>query len=129
MKMPARAAFALSVLLACTPAAAQSLDQSGGVNSFKGAAITGTLSAAGASASVKVRGDFNFSLWGTFAATCELDRSFDSGTTWIQLTAIGSPFSWTAPATEVLNEPESGILYRVNCTAVSSGTVNYRVSQ
>jgi hypothetical protein len=91
--------------------------------------MAGTLASAGASAPIRVRGDFNFSLSGTFAATCELDRSFDNGTTFLPLTALGNAMNWTGPATEVLSEPEAGVLYRVNCPTLTSGTVSYRVSQ
>jgi hypothetical protein len=115
MKMLARAAMGLLALLLCSPATA--------------ATYASSMTSAGVSPGILVTKDFNFSLWGTFSATCELDRSFDSGTTWLPLTALGTALTWTGPATEILTEPEAGVLYRVNCTTVGSGTVNYRVSQ
>jgi hypothetical protein len=128
MKMLVRAALLLLTL--CTPvvASAQIYDAKQHPVTNPGTVVTGTLNAAGSSAAAQVRGDFNFSLWGTFAATCTLERSFD-GTTWLPLTALGTAISWTGPTSETLSEPEYGVLYHVKCSPVTSGTVNYRVSQ
>lgn len=100
------------------------------------APITGTFTGTGSSGSaIPERGatangaaPFNVSLWGTFSATVQLERSFD-GALWLPITARGSPISFTAPCTEVFEEPEDGVLYRLTCTAYTSGTVNYRISQ
>lgn len=73
---------------------------------------------------------FNISLWGTFSATVVLERSFDAGSTWLPLTAGDiALFTWSAPASEVNEEAEVGVQYRLRCSAFTSGTVNYRVSQ
>ena len=88
-----------------------------------------TFTGTGQSASMSIRGSFNFSLWGTFAGTVRIERSFDNGTTWLPMTVLGSAVTFTGPATETFEEPEAGVLYRVNCTAFTSGTINYRVSQ
>jgi hypothetical protein len=101
------------------------------------AKVTGTFTAIGQSASyappVAPRntntGGFNVSTWGTFVASVQLERSFDNGTTWLPLTAAGNQlYAWTAPASENGAEPEAGVLYRLNCTAYTSGTINYRIS-
>lgn len=90
---------------------------------------TGTFTATGQSADATFKGEFNVSLWGTFVATVQLERSFDAGSTWLPVTALGTGITFTAPATEVFSEPEAGVRYRLNCTAYTSGTVNYRISQ
>ena len=73
---------------------------------------------------------FNISLWGTFVATIQLERSFDGGTTWLPLTAMGNQiYQFSAPCSETCVETEAGVLYRWNCTAYTSGTVNHRISQ
>ena len=96
----------------------------------KAAAVTDSFTAAGQSGSVSLFGKFNVSLWGTFVATAQLERSFDGGTTWLPCTDnSGTVQTWSAAMTIVAEEPESGVLYRLNCTAYTSGTVNYRVSQ
>ena len=102
-------------------------------------AYTGTFTATGVTAapyfspeytsSVDGSAPFNMSLWGTFVGTVQLERSFDNGVTFLPLTALGTAITFTAPATEVFNEPESGVQYRLNCTAFTSGTINYRLSQ
>lgn len=76
-------------------------------------------------------GYFNFTLWGTFSATVQLERSFNAGTTWhaVSKDAAGLAASYTAPMSVVALEPEHGVVYRLNCTAWASGTVNYRLSR
>lgn len=75
--------------------------------------------------------DFNFALWGTFSATIQLEKSFDGGSTWLVCCedTYGTAAAYTAPVNLSGYEPEYGVLYRWNCTAYTSGTVNYRISQ
>lgn len=92
--------------------------------------ISGNFTGTGQSSSQVVKGYYNFSLWGTFVGTTEIDKSFDGGTTWIpvSLDALGDKASYTAPITVTGFECENGVLYRVNCTVYTSGTINYRLS-
>lgn len=102
---------------------------------------TGTFVATGPSASfaptVGTRntntGQFNIFLSGTAVATVALERSSDNGTTWFGIFAAGIQlYTWTYTGTnisETAEEPEAGVRYRLNCTAYTSGTVTYRVSQ
>ncbi len=88
--------------------------------------VTGSFTATGQSASfapIAGRG-FNVSLWGTFTASVQLERSFDAGTTWLQAATAR-----TAPDSFVCVEPEAGVQYRLDCTSFTSGAINYRVSQ
>lgn len=95
-----------------------------------GTAFTGAFSATGASSAFRLQGHFNFSLYGTFVATVSLERSFDGGTTWLNCTrSDGSAGTFTAPVSLVCLEPEAGVLYRLNCSAYTSGTVSYRLSK
>jgi hypothetical protein len=66
----------------------------------------------------------------TFSGTIQLERSFDGGHTWIPCFAWwgGSQLKWTTEMSTVLMEPEKGVLYRLNCVAYTSGTMNYRIS-
>lgn len=75
--------------------------------------------------------DFNFALWGTFLATIQLEKSFDGGTTWLVCCEdnSGTAAAYTGPVNLSGFEPEYGVLYRWNCTAFTSGTINYRISQ
>lgn len=93
---------------------------------------TGTLSSvANGTGTTVSTGSINVSIWGTFVGTIQLQRSFDGGTTWIP-----RAFNWTStlatstvPISWVFDEGELGVQYRVACTAYTSGTINYRISQ
>jgi hypothetical protein len=94
-------------------------------------AVTGTFTATGQSSSFRpIPGrPFNIDIRGTFVASVQLERSFD-GSNWSPITAAGTQlYAWTAAASEVAEEAESGVQYRLNCTAYTSGTVTYRISQ
>lgn len=92
--------------------------------------LTGSFTGTAQSSSKAIQGAFNVSLWGTFVGTVELDRSFDAGSNWLpaSLDGTGTTASWTSAISVVANEPEAGVLYRLNCTAYTSGTINYRLS-
>jgi hypothetical protein len=97
------------------------------------AILAGTFGATGQSASIALKGAFNLLLAGTFVATVALERSFDGGSTWhnvarndLSPNAFSAPISMTVPGDES-GEPD--VLYRLNCTAYTSGTVTYRLSQ
>jgi hypothetical protein len=97
--------------------------------------VTGTFTGTGQSAAMLVKGiddrranSVNISLWGTFVATVRVERNLD-GTNWLPLTALGSAINFTVPVSEVFDEGEAGAQYRLNCTAYTSGTINYRMSQ
>jgi hypothetical protein len=92
--------------------------------------VTASFTATGPSAGGNFYGAFNVALWGTFVGTVQLQRSFDGGTTWLPASfdGQGDIASYTQPISVVANEPEHGVLYRLNCTAFTSGTINYRIS-
>ncbi len=68
------------------------------------------------------------------AGTVNLERSFDGGSTWVtcNVGGLGAAASYvlgtTNPISVVIGEPEGGVLYRLNCLAYTSGTINYRIS-
>jgi hypothetical protein len=74
---------------------------------------------------------YNIAIFGTFVGTVVLEKSYDNGTTYIPVNRMntGTPISFTAPATEVCFEPEDGVLTRFRCSAFTSGTISYRLSQ
>lgn len=74
-------------------------------------------------------GRFNLHLAGIFVATVILERSFDGGVTAAPCTNLGAGVSFTGPASEILEAPETGVLYRLRCTAYTSGSVQARLSQ
>jgi hypothetical protein len=68
----------------------------------------------------------------TFSATMQIERSFD-GATWLPCNVGGggtlASYSAGTPVSLSFGEPEKHVLYRPNCLAYTSGTINYRVSQ
>ena len=80
---------------------------------------------------VYISGNFNVSVWwSAFVGTLVLERSFDAGTTFLPVTfSDGTPVSFTAVASGTWSEPESGMLYRIRCSAWTSGTANWQISQ
>ena len=75
--------------------------------------------------SLGLHGSFNISISGTWSATVTVQRSFDSGTTWLDVE------SFTANTEQYGFEPEDGVLYRagVKTGNFTSGTVVLRISQ
>lgn len=72
-----------------------------------------------------VRGDFNVSVYGDFAGTVSLQRSFDNGTTW--LTAE----QYTVPTEKIASNVEPGTHWRLGVESgnLSDGTVTVRIGQ
>lgn len=86
-------------------------------------AVSGTFTAADqTSGDFVTRGGFNISLSGFGTATVTLQRSFDKGSTYVDVEAF------TGSAERRVDDPESGVWYRFYCTAHSSGTIAYRLS-
>lgn len=78
-----------------------------------------------ATAAELAAGKFNLSLSGTWVATVYLQRSFDGGTTWMDVD------SFTSNTEQVGEEPEGEACYRfgVKTGGYTSGTVVGRLSQ
>jgi len=88
--------------------------------------ISGSFTGTGQSATSHASRGINISLTGTFAGTVAVERSFD-GTNWEAVTDLGTNGSFTAPVSTTWTEVEGGVEYRFNCTAYTSGTINYRL--
>lgn len=84
--------------------------------------VTGSFEATGASNAISGL-NLNISLSGFGVGTVQLQRSFDDGSTWFAVK------SYTADAQERCDEPETNVYYRLECTAYTSGTISYRLSQ
>lgn len=100
-----------------------------GVGFVKAAFLEEDLDAVEATSSVRVSGNFNASLQGTFVGTFRIERSLDDGTTWEPLTAGGLAQTYTAPMSEMFYDPEPQALYRWKCTAYTSGTASCRIGK
>lgn len=90
-----------------------------------------TASGIGSTSNAFFVGGVNAVVSGTFAGTVRIERSFDGGSAWLPVTSAidGTVLAITTPTAIVLDEPESAVLYRWNCTAYTSGTINCRLSQ
>jgi hypothetical protein len=96
------------------------------------------FTAPGHTAGVEIFGVFNLVIFGSggpngaWTGSGRLERSFDGGTTWIvcNVGGGGQQAVW-ATGTDVsltTGECEKGVLYRLNFTDLSVGTVNWRFS-
>lgn len=66
-----------------------------------------------------------------------LEKTFDGGTTWVPAATdkLGTAATYqfgtgklTYPVSVTFSEPEKGVSYRLNCTALSAGNISYRIS-
>lgn len=92
--------------------------------------LSGSFGGTGQSAAVQIFGRFNLSLTGTFSGTVALERS-DSKTgtfTPVARDTSGTQATFTTAFEGLsMEEDEQGMWYRLNCTAYTSGTINYRI--
>lgn len=98
------------------------------------APVTGSFSSATTSAAfIPLAGrPFNVSVSvpSSFVGTVQLERCFAGESVWRPMTAAGVQlYVWSSAASEPAEEAEFGVSYRLNCTAYTSGTINYRISQ
>lgn len=96
--------------------------------------IEGTLEAVGMSQYDVFDGKFNVTIGDDdteFTGSVKIIKSYNAGTTWHTCSrdSAGTPAVFTAPATVLLEEPEAGVLYAVEVTALSDGEVYYRISK
>jgi hypothetical protein len=83
-------------------------------------------------------GPFNLTAWGpnppngAWVGSLQLERQLD-GLDWIVcgLGGAGQQAIWTTGTdlSIVFGEPELGVAYRLHCTALTGGPLNYRLSQ
>lgn len=67
-----------------------------------------------------------------YVGIVQIERSFDGGQTWLVGNIGGggqlAQFPFGTPVNLTFGEPELSVLYRLNCIAYTSGTINYRIS-
>lgn len=95
--------------------------------------VTGTFGATGQSAAIPVKG-FASVLIENGVGTVQIERSFDDGSNWypISKNSDGDVASYVTASDLAYNgtvqEPMFGVQYRLNCTAYTSGSINYRIA-
>ncbi len=100
-------------------------------------AVSGALSSATAGDAFRLTelpkraaiGQINVAIYGTFTATARIECSFN-GDDWVPMAKDpdGNQASYASPCSLVIDAPEIGVYYRVNCTSYTDGTINYRLS-
>lgn len=88
--------------------------------SFTGTTTSATLSNYASTESDK---KMTISIAGTFVATVNLDRSYDAGGSWNTIK------SYTVPIEENLDTPSDAFIYRLDCSAFTSGQVDYALAK
>ena len=80
---------------------------------------TGTFTGTTSSEAVQINGRTPLSLSGTWVATVKLQRSFDEGANWLDVDQFASNIETYVNG--------GGELFRLTCSAFTSGTVAYRL--
>lgn len=84
--------------------------------------LVGSFNATGATDFIYLsKSYYNLSVWGTFVGTVQLQRSFDDGVTWLVAKEVSEPYEGVGL------EAEFKVRYRMQCTAFTSGVINFRV--
>lgn len=94
--------------------------------------VEGTFTGTGESDPVPLQGHANVLIdFAGASATVQIQKSFNGGSTWyvVSRDSAGTLASYTASFNGTIIEPESQILYRLECTVYASGTVTYRISR
>jgi hypothetical protein len=96
--------------------------------SYPFAQVTGSFTAAAqTSTPTTFYGVFSLFIGGTFVGAVLLERSPDGGTTYYPCStdATGTSAAYTTAVSVDVNAAQFNVLYRLRCTAYTSGTINY----
>jgi hypothetical protein len=85
--------------------------------------ISGSFTATGQSSSIRCEGNWNFVTHNTWTGTVKIERSFDDGTSWQTYRTYSSADDRNVDVSGV--EEEEGVLYRINMSSYTSGTLDY----
>ncbi|MFG1247262.1 hypothetical protein [Xanthobacter flavus] len=95
-------------------------------------ALEGTFDGVGQSLDFPlIDGWANVTLWTANNAVfdAQLEKTFGGGVYHPIKIAGTQLYRWTAPAAERFSDPETGVRVRLNVTALSSGTLKWRISR
>jgi hypothetical protein len=93
--------------------------------------MKGSFTATGRSDAASVRGKFNVSGAGDFVGTVQLQRRFLGDNTWypVSKNVDGDPVEFSGPFSVQVEEIQVDVDYALECTAYTSGTLNYNIGQ
>lgn len=101
------------------------------IGAISGTSITLAFPPGVTSASV-VAGTDNAAIFNAtpFSGTVQLERSFDGGKSYFpaNIDSTGTAAAFTSGVSGAFKECERNVLWRWNCTAYASGSINYRLS-
>lgn len=95
--------------------------------------VSGTFTATGQSAAVAVLGKASILIEGG-VGTVHIEKSYNDGLSYfvVSKNSDGNAASYTTASNVAFNghidEPLAKIKYRLNCTAYTSGSINYRIA-
>jgi hypothetical protein len=90
---------------------------------------TAVLDAVGeATDPVAPAGRFNIEIRGVFVGTAVLERAFN-GQDFVPCTNMGEAVIFTAPTSELAQNYEANVLFRLRCLTLTSGSMIVRISQ
>ena len=89
------------------------------------AQVNGTFTATGATAPIGLGGDFTVALKDFGTATVTLERSFDDGASWFIVDTFTTDVNNNGVASGRSIGQNGQNIYRLNCTAYTSGTIAY----
>lgn len=94
---------------------------------IQGQAAGSSFGATGQSSSIACGGTWRLITHGTWTGKIQVEKSTDGGVTWTMLRAFSSTndFNVNTSGTEDMSNNALPFLVRLNCTAYTSGTVNY----
>lgn len=84
---------------------------------------TGALTGTGATGEVGGK-EITFQMYGTFVATIDLQRSEDGRATWRNVAGE----TYTTPTDKNISNLSTQFSYRLNCSAFTSGTINWVIA-
>ena len=89
--------------------------------------VSGTFTGTGFSNPVRSHGNLFAHLQGTFSATVKVQFSPDNGTTWftLQKDDAGNDIVFIGPVSVPLFPNHNGSLWRLQCSAYTSGSIVY----
>ena len=101
-----------------------------GVNPVSATAVTGSINLTGNSLTFTPSPlkPFNLVFSGSWVGSITVERQFGGAGAWFTCTYLGEPVTFTTNASEVLEESEANVSYRLQFTR-TSGTLDYRFSQ
>jgi hypothetical protein len=80
------------------------------------ASISGVFSSVSASSSLTVKGTWSLEIGGRWAGTVKLQRSYDSGATWLDVDYFTGSLPGNVIKTLKGSEPDDNVVYRLNMT-------------